>query len=142
MVKNKNTAWGVVIGSIVAIIVVLALVIAVGIASIYNSLVGLDEGVNTAWGNVQSEYQRRGDLIPNLVSTVQAYSDYEGEVLTEITQARASIGNAQTPEQMTAAGQELNSALARLLVVVESYPNLKANENFLDSCNTYFKKGL
>ncbi|MFH1132866.1 MAG: LemA family protein [Nanoarchaeota archaeon] len=97
----------------------------------YNSLVKADEQVNNRWANVQSAYQRRADLIPNLVTTVKAYSDYEGEVLTEITNARASIGSAQTPAQLDAADAQLNSALARLLVVVENYPNLKANENYL-----------
>jgi LemA protein len=97
----------------------------------YNSLVQLDESVNEKWANVQSAYQRRADLIPNLVETVKAYSDYEGSVLTEITQARASIGNAGSPAELQAAGNELNSALSRLLVVVENYPNLKANENYL-----------
>jgi LemA protein len=70
-------------------------------------------------------------LIPNLVDTVKAYSNYEGSILTEITNARASIGKASTPAQLQAAGNELNSALSRLLVVVENYPNLKANENYL-----------
>lgn len=97
----------------------------------YNGLVGLDETVGAKWANVQSAYQRRADLIPNLVETVKAYSDYEGSILTEITEARASIGRAGTPGQLQAAGNELSSALSRLLVVVENYPNLKANENYL-----------
>ena len=97
----------------------------------YNGLVRADETVNEKWANVQTAYQRRADLIPNLVETVKAYSDYEGSILTEITEARASIGKAATPAQLQAAGNELNSALSRLLVVVENYPNLKANENYL-----------
>ena len=97
----------------------------------YNGLIKVDETVNEKWANVQSAYQRRADLIPNLVETVKAYSDYEGDILTEITNARASIGKAGTPAQLQAAGTELNSALARLMVVVENYPNLKANENYL-----------
>ena len=97
----------------------------------YNGLVSNDELVNEKWANVQSAYQRRADLIPNLVETVKAYSDYEGSVLTEITEARASVGKAGTPAQLQAAGNELNSALSKLMVVVENYPNLKANENYL-----------
>lgn|SRR3989338_5908877 len=97
----------------------------------YNGLVKSDETVNEKWANVESAYQRRADLIPNLVATVKQYTDYEGEVLTEITQARASIGSASNPQELAAAGGQLDSALARLLVVVENYPNLKANENYL-----------
>ncbi len=101
----------------------------------YNGLVRADETVNEKWANVQSAYQRRADLIPNLVATVRQYTDYEGEVLTEITQARAAVAGAATagssPAQLQAAGQQMESALARLLVVVENYPNLKANENYL-----------
>ncbi|MEM3374513.1 MAG: LemA family protein [Candidatus Woesearchaeota archaeon] len=100
--------------------------------STYNSLVSLEEGVNQRWANVQSAYQRRADLIPNLVATVKKYSNYEGEVLTEITRARASIGSAKTPQELANADQELNSALSRLLVIVENYPDLKANQNYLD----------
>ncbi len=97
----------------------------------YNGLVGADELVNEKWANVQSAYQRRADLIPNLVDTVKAYSNYEGEILTEITEARASVGKAASPAALQAAGNEMNSALAKLMVVVENYPNLKANENYL-----------
>ena len=97
----------------------------------YHGLIKTDETVNEKWANVQSAYQRRADLIPNLVDTVKAYSSYEGSVLTEITNARASIGKASTPAQLQAAGNELNSALSRLLAVAENYPNLKANENYL-----------
>jgi len=126
--KSKFPTWVFVVGGILVVI----LMIGMWIGGTYNSLVGMDEGVRNAWGNVQSAYQRRADLVPNLVATVKAYSDYEGDVLTEITNARASVGKAQTPAELASAGQELNSALARLLVVVENYPNLKANQNYLD----------
>ncbi len=128
MAKSKFPVWAIILISVVG----LALLIGLWIGGTYNSFVGLDEGVNGAWGNVQTAYQRRADLIPNLVATVKAYSDYEGEVLTEITNARASIGSAKTPEQMANADAEFNSALSRLLVVVENYPDLKANQNYLD----------
>ena len=120
-------------GGWIALIVIGAIVV-LGILwfiGSYNGLVRADETVNEKWANVQTAYQRRADLIPNLVETVKAYSDYEGEVLTQITEARASIGSAKTPAELQTAGAELNSALARLLVVVENYPNLKANENYL-----------
>ena len=127
MAKNKlSPGW-------IALIVVGAIVV-IGVLwfiGSYNGLVRADEAVNEKWANVQSAYQRRADLIPNLVETVKAYSDYEGGVLTEITEARASIGRANTPAELQAAGNEMNSALSRLLLVVENYPNLKANENYL-----------
>ena len=97
----------------------------------YNGLVSSDETVNEKWANVQTAYQRRADLIPNLVATVQQYTDYEGELLTAVTEARASVGRANTPSQLASAGEEMNSALSRLLVVMENYPNLKANEQYL-----------
>ncbi|MBW3015199.1 LemA family protein [Candidatus Woesearchaeota archaeon] len=119
-------------GTIIGIVIAAVLLLFVfWIVGSYNGLVRSDETVNEKWANVQSAYQRRADLIPNLVETVKQYSDYEGEVLTEITNARASIGKAGNPAELQAAGEELNSALARLLVVVENYPNLKANENYL-----------
>ena len=128
MTKIKFPVWAIVLVSIIGIVVLIGLFI----GGTYNSLVGMDEEVNGAWGNVQSAYQRRADLIPNLVSTVKAYSDYEGDVLTEVTKARASVGNAKTPAELGEAGTELNSALSKLLVVVEAYPDLKANQNYLD----------
>lgn len=127
MAKNKLSAgW-------IALIVVGAVVLlsVLWFIGSYNGLVRADETVNEKWANVQTAYQRRADLIPNLVETVKAYSNYEGDVLTQITEARASVGKAATPAELQAAGNELNSALARLLVVVENYPNLKANENYL-----------
>jgi LemA protein len=97
----------------------------------YNGLVSSQEGVDSKWANVQSAYQRRADLIPNLVETVKGYASHEEELLTAITNARSKIGAAKTPSEYTAADAQLGSALSRLLVVVENYPNLKANENFL-----------
>lgn len=131
MAKKKTNPW-IPILIVLSVIIGTILVIALWIGTTYNGFVSLEETVNNAWGNVQTAYQRRADLIPNLVATVKAYSDYEGEVLTEITNARAKVGSASTPEELSSAGSELNSALARLLVVVENYPNLKANENYLD----------
>lgn len=123
----KIKPWMVVTGIIVLVVLFLLLWIVVT----YNGLVSSDETVTQKWANVETAYQRRADLIPNLVETVRAYTNYEGDVLTQITEARAKVGQAQTPAQLSAAGQELDSALSRLLVVMENYPNLKANEQYL-----------
>ena len=97
----------------------------------YNSMVTIDEEVNGAWAQVENVLQRRYDLIPNLVETVKGYASHESEVLTEVTNARARVGGAGTPAERMEAEQGLSGALARLLVVVENYPQLKANQNFL-----------
>ena len=102
-----------------------------------NSLIALDENVNTSWSQVQSVYQRRADLIPNLVNTVKGYAKHEAEVLETITQARASVGQIKvnSPDDLKkfdAAQSQLSGALSRLLVVSEKYPDLKADKNFLE----------
>ncbi|MBK6403315.1 MAG: LemA family protein [Rhodocyclaceae bacterium] len=108
----------------------------------YNQIQINDEGVNAAWSEVLNQYKRRADLIPNLVSVVQGYAAHEKEVLTRVTEARASVaGMKATPElvndeaafaRFQKAQGELSGALARLLVVAENYPNLKADANFRD----------
>jgi LemA protein len=110
----------------------------------YNSFVGLQEGVDGQWGNVENVYQRRADLIPNLVETVKGYASHERETLEAVIEARSKATSIQaqlTPEslndpklmqQFQAAQGQLSSALSRLMVVVERYPDLKANQNFLD----------
>lgn len=107
----------------------------------YNTMVSQQEGVDQAWANVQSAYQRRADLIPNLVNTVKGYAEFEQETLTKVIEARAKATQTTidpsnlTPEklqQFQAAQGELSGALSRLLVTVERYPELKANQNFLD----------
>lgn len=107
----------------------------------YNSLVENDELVSQAWAQVENQYQRRADLIPNLVKTVQGYAEFEKGVLTEVTEMRSKVGQIKlTPEDLSDeekfkafqdAQDKLSGALSRLLVVVENYPQLKANENFL-----------
>jgi len=101
----------------------------------------MEEGVNSAWSQVENQYQRRADLIPNLVSTVQGSADFEKSVLTEVTDARSRVGQVQLNaddlsdpqkfQMFQQAQDQLSSALSRLLVVVESYPVIKSNENFL-----------
>ena len=108
----------------------------------YNTLQTQDEQVKAGWAEVLNQYQRRSDLIPNLVNTVKGYADHEEEVLTQVTEARSRVGQLQaTPEMLEnpqaladyqAAQGELTGALSRLLLVVEQYPDLKANENFRD----------
>ncbi|WP_298392924.1 LemA family protein [uncultured Azonexus sp.] len=108
----------------------------------YNQIQINDEGVNAAWSEVLNQYKRRADLVPNLVATVQGYAAHEKEVLTRVTEARAKVGGINaTPElvndeaafaRFQAAQSEMSSALARLLVVAENYPQLKADANFRD----------
>lgn len=116
---------------ILAVIIVLIFILFSSIKGIYNSFVTLDEGVNNSWAQVETVLQRRFDLIPNLVSTVKGYASHEKEVLTEVTKARASVGGATTINDKIQANNQLTSALSRLLVVVEKYPDLKANQNFI-----------
>ena len=121
------------------IIGVLVLILVGGTLSTYNGLIAKDEAVATAWGNVQSQYQRRADLIPNLVNVVKGYAKHESKTLESVIAARAKAtqltvdANSLTPEKLKefqAAQGELSQALGRLMVVKENYPELKANENF------------
>lgn len=133
---------GTIIGLSIAAIVILFVIIMIswGIKT-YNNLVTINEEVNQSWSQVENQYQRRADLIPNLVNTVKGYADFERGVLTDVTEARAKVSQLTvTPEVLNdpQAFQRfeqlqgnLSSALSRLLVTVENYPNLKANENFL-----------
>jgi len=111
------------------------LVVVIGIYSFmkgtYNRLVTLDEGVKGAWAQVENQLQRRYDLIPNYVETVKGYAAHEKEVLVSVTEARARVGGAATVGEKMEANNDLSSALSRLLVVVEQYPDLKANTNFI-----------
>jgi len=118
-----------VLGPIGIIVIVLG-VLALLFIPKYNSLVTAEENVDSKWAQVENQLQRRYDLIPNLVQSVKGYANHEQEVIASITEARAQMGNAQTPEQQAVANDALNGALSRLLVVVENYPNLKADANF------------
>jgi len=125
---------------------VLFLIVVIGVYSwfkgTYNDMVKLDEGVKTSWSQVENVYQRRFDLIPNLVNTVKGYANHESETLKAVTEARAKVGGVMniSPEMLKdpamlqkfqQAQQGLGSALQRLMVVQERYPDLKANQNFL-----------
>ena len=124
--NTKNTIF-----IIAGAIVVIALLTGGWFLSMYNGFVTAEESVDGAWAQVESQYQRRADLIPNLVSTVKGYASHEKELLTDITNARSQWSAADTPKEKMEAAGSMDSALSRLLVVVENYPNLKASENFL-----------
>ncbi|MBW2619500.1 MAG: LemA family protein [Deltaproteobacteria bacterium] len=116
---------------VLAVVVIIVAIIVLQSCSRYNSLVTGDEAVKTAWAQVENVLKRRADLIPNLVSTVKGYAAHEKEVLIDVTEARAKVGQAKSIPESQAANAALSSALARLMVVVERYPDLKANTNFL-----------
>ena len=109
----------------------LAIVIVIGIG-LFNSVKSAKIEVDAQYGQVENQIQRRADLIPNLVSTVKGYMQYEEKVLTEVTAARARVAGAASPEEMAAADQELTGALGRLLAVAENYPTLKSDAHFTE----------
>ena len=113
------------------VIVIILLSIFFSIKGTYNSLVRLDEGIKGAWAQVENQLQRRYDLIPNYVETVKGYARHEKEVFLRVTEARAKVGGATSVKEKIGANNELSSALSRLLLVVERYPDLKANQNFI-----------
>jgi LemA protein len=126
------------------LVVLVVLVVIVGLAGVgtYNRLVGLSQGVDAQWAQVESVYQRRADLIPNLVAAVKGAANFEKSTLESVTQARASVGQVQAPKDLPsdpaafarwqAAQDQLSGAVTRLLAVAESYPDLKATQNFRD----------
>ena len=114
-----------ILGVIVAIVIMAAMFF-----SSYNGLVSMNENVTGKWSQVENQLQRRNDLIPKLVNTVKGYAAHETEAFKAVSDARAKLGGAKTVAETTAANNEMNSALSRLLVVAENYPDLKANTNF------------
>ncbi|PAU93556.1 LemA family protein [Aliifodinibius salipaludis] len=120
---------------------VIALLVFMGISK-YNTLVEQEQNVEQSWAQVENQYQRRADLVPNLVNTVKGAADFEQETLTEVTEARSrassiqisadDLNNPQKIQQFQQAQQQLSGALSRMLVTVEKYPELKANQNFRD----------
>ena len=117
----------------IALIVVIVLIViaAIAIVSSYNGLVGEREKVLSAQSEIENSLQRRADLIPNLVETVKGYASHETEAINQVTEARTKMSGASTLEEKMEANEEISSALSRLLVVVENYPDLKASENFI-----------
>jgi LemA protein len=135
--------FGIGCGIVAAILIFIAIIFVIMGVGGYNRLVGLSQNVNKQWAQVQNDYQRRADLVPNLVNTVSGAANFEKSTLVDITQARASVGqvkidpnNAPTDpaklEEFQKAQNQLGGALSRLLVVSERYPELKANANFRD----------
>ena len=125
---------------LIAVVVVIFLMISNAIGK-YNTMVTMDEGVDAAWSQVENVYQRRADLIPNLVSTVKGYAEHEKETFTAVTEARSKVNNinlegiVNNPAAMKnfqASQGQLSGALSKLMVVMERYPELKANQGFLD----------
>ena len=126
------------------IVVLIIVIVGSAIAGTYNGLVTLDQAVQAQWAQVQTVYQRRADLIPNLVAVVKGVAGFEKSTYIAVTQARAKVGQIPAPQmsnlpnnpaafsQFQQAQDRLTGALSRLLVVVENYPDLKANQNFLD----------
>ncbi len=114
--------WLIVIGVIA--------IIAIWLVSGYNGLVTMNEKVNGQWSQVETQLQRRSDLVPNLVNTVKGYASHEQESIKAVADARAKLGGAKTVEDKAAANDQLTGAISRLLMVSENYPNLKADQNF------------
>jgi LemA protein len=134
--KSIKKSW-----IVIAVIVLLIIIMYSSIKSTYNKMVTMDESVTSQWAQVENVYQRRADLIPNLVATVKGYADFEQKTLTDVIEARSKATsvtidptnlNEASMAQFQAAQDGLSSALSRLMVVVERYPDLKANLSFLD----------
>ena len=134
--KSIKKSW-----IVIAVIVVVVLVLYSSFKGSYNSMVTMEENVTASWAQVENVYQRRADLIPNLVATVKGYADFEKETLEGVIEARAKATSVtidptnmdpQALQQFQSAQDGLGSALSRLMVVVERYPELKANQNFMD----------
>ncbi len=113
---------------IIAVIVILAIMI----IGIYNKLIRLRTRVKEAWSDITIQLKYRADLIPNLVEVVKGYAKHESETFKAVTEARAAVGGAKSVKETAAAEKQMESALSRLLVVAENYPELKANQNFLE----------
>ena len=133
---NMKKSW-----IIIIVVVLLVIIVYSSIKGTFNKIVGLQENVTNQWANVENVYQRRADLIPNLVSTVKGYADFEKSTLTQVIEARAKATSInidpknltqQNMQQFQQSQEALGSALSRLMVVVERYPDLKANQNFLE----------
>lgn len=116
--------------ALIAIVIIVVALVGWGVSA-NNRFVTLNESINSAWAQVDTVLQRRYDLIPNLVNTVKGYAKHESGVLEEVTRLRSQWGAAKTSDDKVAAANQLEGALGRLMVVIEKYPDLKANQNFL-----------
>ncbi len=118
----------IIIGIVILILVVTPLMIVKGN---YNNFVGLQEGVDAQWANIETVLQRRFDLIPNLVNTVKGFAEHEKEVFTEVTRLRSQWAAVGTPDEKVGVANQMQGAMGRLMLVAENYPQLKSNQNFL-----------
>ena len=121
----------IILGVIFGILLIITFGIFGWVKNTYNAIVTMDEEINGAWAQVENVLQRRYDLIPNLVETVKGYASHESGVFIQVTEARSKVAGAGSPAARMGAEGELSSALSRLMVVVENYPQLKANQNFV-----------
>ena len=119
------------IGVILAVIIAIAVIVVGFVAGVYNSLVKLDERVNEAWSDITVQLKYRADLIPNVVETVKGYAKHEKETFQMVTEARSAVMGAKTVKQAAEAEKEMQTALGRIFAIAESYPELKANANFV-----------
>lgn len=117
--------------SAIIAIIAIAVILLIAIVPTYNNLASSRENVNKAYAQVQNVVQRRADLIPNLVNTVKGYTKHEEDTLKEVTNARAGVNNAKNPEELAKANEELTRAVGNINVVVEAYPELKADRQFV-----------
>jgi LemA protein len=119
---------------IIAVVAIIVVLVVIGVGwyiGIRNKLVTMEENINGAWAEIDNQLKRRADLIPNLVNTVKGYATHEREVFTQVAEARAKLAGASTVGEAAAGYNQLQNALSRLLVIVERYPELKANVNFI-----------
>ncbi|MFP4373163.1 MAG: LemA family protein [Spirochaetaceae bacterium] len=126
--SQKRSYTGLIIAAVVIVLIISLVSWYVGAR---NSLVQMDEQVSASWSEVENQLQRRSDLIPNLVNTVRGFAEQEEEIFTSIADARARLAGAESVEETAESYGELQSALSRLLVIVENYPQLRSNENFI-----------
>ena len=122
---------GIVLAAIVAFVLIVVLIVGGGFISIRNDLIAKDTQVQSAWAQVENQFQRRADLIPNLMETVKGLAAQERGIIQDIANARARIQGARDPQSRIASENELSSALSRLLVIVENYPQIKSDRGFL-----------
>jgi len=127
---SGRSPW-IVVGLVLGALLLVVLFVGGYVRTTYNELVSQQVGTQTAWSQVENQLQRRNDLIPNLVETVKGYAKQETTIFTAIADARARIGSGQPPQSQMQASNDLSNAIARLLVVVENYPQLKSTENFM-----------
>lgn len=114
----------------VGIVILILLILVSTVWGSYNNLVRLNQGVDSSWANMETQYQRRIDLIPNLVNVVESYAQFERDLITNVTAIRSQWQAAQTPEQQVSAANQFESAISKLLLISENYPDLKASEQF------------